>query len=69
MFDLREGFERGEGGNLPSPPMAFFNIDIVDMFHHILTFHTSGDTLPAVFNLCLRFVIHDMKFVNTFKVS
>ena len=41
----------GEGGvlNLPSPLMAFFNIICYRHIHHILTFHTLGDTWPAAF--------------------
>ena len=31
-FDQGRGFERGRGGNLPSPLMAFFNIHIIDIF-------------------------------------
>ena len=30
-FDQRRGFERGRGGNLPSPVMAFFNIHVIDI--------------------------------------
>ena len=31
-FDQGRGFERGRGGNLPSPLMAFFNIHVIDIF-------------------------------------
>ena len=31
-FDQGRGFERGRGGNLPSPPMALFSIHVIDIF-------------------------------------
>ena len=48
VFDQGRGFERGEGREFVIPLMAFFNIRYRHI-HHILTFHTSGDTWPAAF--------------------
>ena len=52
MFDQGRGFERGEGRDFAIPLTAFLTyiyILIYRHIHHILTFHTSGDTWPAAF--------------------
>ena len=48
-FDQGRGFERGRGGNLSSPSMALFYHTCYRHVHHILTFHTTGDTWPVPF--------------------
>ena len=49
MLDQGKGFERGEGRVFAIPLMAFFLQTCYRHIHHILTFHTSGDTWPAPF--------------------
>ena len=49
MFDQGRGFERGEGREFAIPLMAFVLHTRHRHIHHILTFHTSGDTWPAAF--------------------